>query len=175
MTPIVTVTTTLPVFFGAVVLEWDDDGLIRCALEVTQEMIRRPLADASDGRLTPGQSRLLDQATCWVRDWEAGRFRPVDFPVHLKLVPAFSLAVLKTIARIPAGRTLTYAGVAREVGCPQGARAVGQVMARNPWPLFFPCHRVVGTGGPGGFGFGVDLKLRLLAHDGAAPMIPTRS
>lgn len=50
----------------------------------------------------------------------------------------FQWQVLKTIARIPFGETRTYGDVASMVGKPKGARAIGQVMRRNPIPLIFP-------------------------------------
>jgi len=165
--PTVTVTATLPTFFGAVVLEYDDDGLIRCRLETDTTLKHAVMPRSQAGRMTLARDQLLGKATTWLWDWTERRFRPVDFPVHLELVPSFSLAVLKTIARIEPGTTATYAEVARTMGLPRHARAVGQVMARNPWPLVFPCHRVVGASGAGGFGPGVDLKRQLLAHEGA--------
>ncbi len=165
MIPIVTVTATLPVFFGAVVLAWDDDGLIGCRLETDTTLPHSVIPRSQAGRRTLAQDRLLGKASAWLHDWEAGRFRPADLPMHLELVTSFQLSVLKAIERIPAGSTATYAEVARLVGRPQAARAIGQVMARNPWPLFFPCHRVVGASGPGGFGPGLGLKLRMLAHE----------
>jgi len=167
MTPTVNVTATLPVFFGAVVLEWDDDGLIRCRLETDTTLPHAVIPRSQAGRRTLARDRLLGKATAWLRDWEARRFRPVDFPIRLELVTPFQRAVLTAITRIEPGTTATYAEVAGMVGRPQGARAIGQVMARNPWPLFFPCHRVVGSSGLGGFGPGLDLKRRLLTFEGA--------
>jgi methylated-DNA-[protein]-cysteine S-methyltransferase len=67
---------------------------------------------------------------------------------------------------IPAGTTLTYAGLAAAVGRPAAARAAGSACARNTVAPFVPCHRVVRTDGSfGGYAFGVQLKERLLAHE----------
>jgi methylated-DNA-[protein]-cysteine S-methyltransferase len=64
---------------------------------------------------------------------------------------------------IPRGQTRTYGQLARECGSPRSARAVGQAMARNPWPIVVPCHRVVGHDGRlTGFGGGLDMKKRML-------------
>jgi methylated-DNA-[protein]-cysteine S-methyltransferase len=71
---------------------------------------------------------------------------------------------------IPPGRTLTYGEVAREVGTGSDARAVGQALGRNPFPIIVPCHRVVAAQArAGGFSApgGVTTKLRLLAIEGA--------
>jgi len=59
----------------------------------------------------------------------------------------FRRKVMETLARLPAGEVTTYGGLARTVGRAGAARAVGRVMATNPWPLIVPCHRVVGTQG----------------------------
>lgn len=61
--------------------------------------------------------------------------------------PAFHLRVLERCAEIARGQTLTYGQLASSVGSPGAARAVGQAMARNRWPLIIPCHRVVGHSG----------------------------
>jgi len=170
--PLPTVTATLPTFFGAVVLAWDDAGLIsvRLTADTTQEPSLLPRSGA--GRLTAASGRVLERLTRWVRDWEAKRFRPVDFPVHLEHLPTFTRAVLLAAGRIPAGEVRTYGQLADAVGRPKGSRAVGQVMSRNPMPLVFPCHRVVTARDLGGFGPGADLKETLLAHEGAP--IPRR-
>ncbi len=82
--------------------------------------------------------------------------------------PAFHRRVLERCYEIPSGSTLTYGQLAAEVGSPQAARAVGQAMARNPWPIVVPCHRVVGTSGRltgySGVG-GIDTKRWLLEHE----------
>ena len=67
---------------------------------------------------------------------------------------------------VPAGCTVTYGEVASAVGCPGAARAVGTALARNPWPVVLPCHRVVPTaGGPGGYRGGTAAKAWLLARE----------
>ncbi len=73
------------------------------------------------------------------------------------------LAIYATVAAIPPGETVTYAEVARRVGHPGAARAVGAAMARNPFPSLIPCHRVVGIDGSlRGYAGGLALKRRLL-------------
>jgi methylated-DNA-[protein]-cysteine S-methyltransferase len=104
-----------------------------------------------------------------IREYLAGRRRAFTVPVDLSGLPPFHEKVLRALCRVPYGRTVTYGQLAARVARPRAARAVGQVMARNPVPLVVPCHRVVATGGGlGGFGGGLDLKRRLLAIEGAA-------
>lgn len=82
----------------------------------------------------------------------------------------FEQAALKAAAQIPPGEVRTYAWVAQTIGRPRAARAVGQVMARNPLPLFFPCHRVVDSNGDlHNYGYGIEMKARLLTMEGYRP------
>jgi O-6-methylguanine DNA methyltransferase len=79
----------------------------------------------------------------------------------------FEQDALKAAARIPPGEVRSYAWVARTIGRPKAARAVGQVMARNPLPLLFPCHRVVDSHGDlHNYGYGLEMKARLLRMEG---------
>ena len=75
----------------------------------------------------------------------------------------FHRAVWDATVSIPYGETRTYAWVAQHIGKPQALRAVGSALARNPFPIIVPCHRVVASNGnPGGFRGGLELKRRLL-------------
>ena len=92
--------------------------------------------------------------------------------VDLADVPAFERRVYAVARAIPPGATLTYGAVAARLGMAGAARAVGRALARNPFPIVVPCHRIVAAGGrAGGFsaGGGVGTKLRLLAIEGARP------
>lgn len=79
----------------------------------------------------------------------------------------FRLRVWRALCEIPLGRTMGYGELARHVGCPGGARAVGQACGANPIPLFVPCHRVTSaTGRLGGFSGGTAWKQWLLQVEG---------
>ena len=81
-------------------------------------------------------------------------------------VRGFRRVVLKELAKVPYGETTTYGELAARAGRWKAARAVGAAMARNPWPVIIPCHRVVGAGGKMvGFGKGIDAKRTLLAFE----------
>ena len=79
----------------------------------------------------------------------------------------FRRKVWKVLKTIPYGRVRSYGWVARKIGTPLGARAVGGACGGNPLPLIIPCHRVVaGDGSLGGFSGGVMTKKRLLRLEG---------
>jgi methylated-DNA-[protein]-cysteine S-methyltransferase len=75
--------------------------------------------------------------------------------------------VLETVRSIPHGEVRSYGWVARQIGKPKAARAVGQALAANPMPLVVPCHRVIGSDGSlTGFTGGLKMKKRLLELEG---------
>ncbi len=89
-----------------------------------------------------------------------------DFADELYLVGAtpFQRDVWAATRRIPYGQTKSYAWVARRMGKPNAARAVGQALGKNPLPIIIPCHRVLSSDGKlGGFTGGLAIKKRLLA------------
>ena len=80
----------------------------------------------------------------------------------------FQEAVLNLLKQVPKGKVTTYGEIARELtGSVRAARAVGQAVAANPYPVVVPCHRVVRSDGDvGGYSLGVDKKIRLLSEEG---------
>lgn len=74
----------------------------------------------------------------------------------------FTIAVLGEVRKTPPGETESYKGIAIKAGFPGAARAVGRVLSQNPFPLVFPCHRVVSVSGPGGYQGGLEMKQYLL-------------
>ncbi|MGD9841778.1 MAG: methylated-DNA--[protein]-cysteine S-methyltransferase, partial [Steroidobacteraceae bacterium] len=90
-------------------------------------------------------------------------------PLDTHGLPPFHQQVYTLARQIPAGSTLSYGEVAARLGKPGAARAVGQAMRRNPFPIIMPCHRVLAAGGKlGGFtaNGGTDTKRRLLQIEG---------
>ncbi len=90
-----------------------------------------------------------------------------DAVVDISDLTAFEQAALRAAARIPPGEVRSYAWVATQIGRPKAARAVGRVMARNPLPFLFPCHRVVDSSGDlHNYYYGLEMKARLLKMEG---------
>ena len=112
--------------------------------------------EAPDDALLRDAARQLD-------DYFAGRRTRFD----LALAPdgtAFQQRVWRAIADVPAGETTTYGEIAKRLGCPSSARAVGAAIGRNPLIVVVPCHRIVGAAGAlTGYAGGLDRKRALLA------------
>jgi methylated-DNA-[protein]-cysteine S-methyltransferase len=93
-----------------------------------------------------------------------------DVPVDLTHLSAFQTRVVRTCRRIGRGRVQSYGELAVAAGAPGAARAVGNVMAQNRYPIIVPCHRVIGSAGSlGGFSArdGISMKRRMLEMEGA--------
>ena len=91
-----------------------------------------------------------------------------DVNVNLSLatshLPAYTKKVLKTTSKIPLGYVTSYGAIAKAVG--GGPRAVGNIMASNPFAPIVPCHRVVKADFTlGGYGFGLKVKAELLGRE----------
>ena len=113
------------------------------------------------------QAGLFEEVEQLLRRYFKGE--QVEFPIPLDLsgLPAFTRRVLAETRKIPHGRLASYAMIAGRSGQPNAARAVGQALHRNPIPLIIPCHRVIRRDGSlGGFGMGLDMKVKLLSLEG---------
>lgn len=99
-----------------------------------------------------------------------GDAAPYDGALDLD-APDFHLAVWNRLRAIPFGATTTYGDIARALGMPGEARAVGGAVGANPIAVLVPCHRVLASDGSlRGFAWGLDLKRRLLAHEGTGAL-----
>ncbi len=145
--------------------------LISTYLPQRTEDIRRAIRDAWPEAVEDPE--MLPRFRGKVVDYFEGK--PAKFAVDIDLseVPTFQRMVLEACGCIPYGKTASYADLARAVGKPGAARAVGGAMAHNPLPLVIPCHRVVRSDGSlGGFSSprGIKEKVRLLRLENALPV-----
>jgi len=101
-----------------------------------------------------------------VRQLEAyfdGKLKDFELPLILDGT-SFQLLVWNNLRKIPYGETISYGQLAKRIGSPDAARAVGLANGSNPIPIIIPCHRVIGSNGDlTGFGGGLPLKKKLLA------------
>src|SRR5262249_44630128 len=94
-----------------------------------------------------------------------GERKSFDIPLN-PAGTAFQRLVWAELRRIPWGKTVSYADIARAIGHPTSYRAVGAANGRNPIPIVVPCHRVIGADGSlTGFGGGLEIKQWLLQHE----------
>jgi len=89
-----------------------------------------------------------------------------DIPLNLSGMPEVYVRIYTTLCGIPPGKVITYSELAERTGIIGGARVVGQAMAKNPFVIVIPCHRVVGKNSIGGFSAGLERKVALLNLEG---------
>lgn len=157
---------------GRCAIAWSVAGVTGVQLpEADDAAALRRLARRFPGRAAAPPPAGPEAAIARIRAFLAGA--PEDFAcVALDEggVGPFERAVYRETRAIRAGATSTYGAIAAALGDPRQARAVGQALGRNPWPIVVPCHRVTGAGGwMGGFSApgGRTTKLRLLELEGA--------
>lgn len=154
--------TSLDTPLGQVFVLGGDDGIFRIVIG-EGEFERVSSAMGLHGATpSPGTERAAVQLMEFVR----GQRDSFDLDIDMSGGTDFQRAVWARLIAIPAGTTSTYAEIARGVGSPRGARAVGGAVGANPLPIVVPCHRVVAAGGLGGYYYGTAMKSRILAIEG---------
>ena len=136
----------------------DDEGrLLRFHLRATGAAKVDPEAENNSRKLAEVQRQVTQYAN--------GKRQ--DFEFELQAAgPEFDKKVWKALMDIPFGTTTSYGAVAKTIGHPKAARAVGAANGANPIALIVPCHRVIGANGTlTGYGGGLPLKRKLLEHE----------
>ncbi len=156
---------------GQLLLKAKDDRLTEVTLTVP-----RPNGDAASAAAarttavpsagsTPGAGGVLAEAARQLAAYFSGERREFDLPLCLVGTP-FELRVWAALGEIGYGETVSYGELARRVGRPAAARAVGRAVGCNPIAIIVPCHRVVGASGKlTGYAGGPAMKARLLADE----------
>jgi methylated-DNA-[protein]-cysteine S-methyltransferase len=168
-----TIMTTRQLKYAVFNTEWGFFGLIgtekvllRTHLPISsrKKLELRLLNNLESAQFDPDyQLRLQQQITSYFQ----GSYVNFNGSVRLGLdnFTPFTQAVLRACGKIRFGQTTTYGQLAKLADHPKAARAIGQVMAKNPLPLIIPCHRIIRYDGKlGGFSAsgGIKLKQRLL-------------
>ena len=104
---------------------------------------------------------LTQQAAAELKEYFAGMRTAFDLPLAPQGT-AFQKSVWTALRQISFGKTVTYGDLAKQIGKPTAARAVGSAIGKNPILILQPCHRVLATNGLGGFSAGLDRKKHLL-------------
>ncbi|SNS68179.1 methylated-DNA--[protein]-cysteine S-methyltransferase [Rhodococcoides kyotonense] len=150
-------------------LAWSDVGITAVALPEPEDDLVRYLRGFAPG--VGELDALAADAVALIGALLGGSDPDMSsIPVVLDVSP-FDKAVYDATRAIPRGATLTYGAVARQLGQPGAAQAVGGALGRNPVPIIIPCHRVLGAGREvGGFSApgGASTKEKILAIEGVA-------
>lgn len=116
-----------------------------------------------------GTTGWLAEAVAFVLSQTTEHPLAATFPLDVRAT-AFQQRVWKALQQIPRGQTRSYSAIARELGRPTAARAVGAAIGSNPIAVAIPCHRVIGQDGSlTGYHWGIDRKRKLLAAEAAPP------
>ena len=121
---------------------------------------------APGARIVPDDEGRNAEAMRQVREYLAGERKTFDLVLDQR-GSDFQIAVWRAVYKVPWGETVSYGEIARRIGFPDAAQAVGAANGANPHPLIVPCHRIIGSDGSlVGFGGGLALKEALLALEG---------
>lgn len=153
--------------FGEALVAWTPRGV--CRLRFVDETRRAAVRDlraewprarlsADDGAAAAVAGHIFSRA-------------PTGTPLHLMLRGTnFQIKVWEALLHIPPGSVVSYGNLARTVGSPRAARAVGTAVAANPVAVLIPCHRVIRESGElGGYRWGLERKAALLAWEQGRP------
>ncbi len=174
-----------PAPWGPLHVAASENGIVAIELRSTTPDFVDGLSVRLHGRVVPEEAgevpeawrQYLAHARTQLGEYFAGRRSRFDLPVDLRGISEWDRRVLTGAARLDFGETTSYGELARRIGKPGAARAVGGALGRNPVPIVIPCHRILaadGTiGGYGGGGHGsrvemLAVKRRLLTLEGCA-------
>lgn len=168
-----------PTAIGHCAIAWHDGGLVgvwlpEASADALRDRVLRRRPDALESDPQGPAQRAVQGITALLA---GARDDLLDVALDDSAAPEFHRRVWAAARRIPPGHTRSYLELALALQEPQAARAVGQALGRNPFPIVVPCHRVLATGGQsGGFSApgGVRTKLRLLEIEGAFAPGPGR-
>jgi methylated-DNA-[protein]-cysteine S-methyltransferase len=157
---------------GICAIAWGESGIVAVQLPGANETsamgrLHRLFPDGAPAEAPPDIAATVDRIAAFLGGADDSF---ADLPLDFGQVSDFEAAVYRQARAIPAGTTATYGAIAARLGDANQARAVGQALGRNPWPIVIPCHRVTGADGKmGGFSApgGRATKRRLLEIEGA--------
>ncbi|CAN5165002.1 methylated-DNA--[protein]-cysteine S-methyltransferase [soil metagenome] len=146
----------------------DEAGRL-CRVAFLSEAARRGHDPAERGARRGGAA---DAAAAQLREYFDGQRREFDLPLALE-GSDFQRKVWRALLDVPYGATASYGEIARRIGAPLKARAVGRANGDNPIPIVVPCHRIIGSDGAlTGYGGGLHVKRYLLELEASTGSLP---
>lgn len=163
------ITAAAPTPIGPVWLALSERGLVGVSLWDDEANFRARVAQLTGGEIVSDEEKTGD-AAAQIIAYLNGTRHAFDLPIDWSVLSPAQAEILRLVHVIPYGEKRTYGDIARELGKPGAARAVGRANATNPMPLVIPCHRVLGSDGklhgfsaPGG----LETKAWLLRLEGS--------
>src|SRR5580704_15087657 len=166
---------------GPCAVAWSDRGLTALTLpEATTEATRARMQKRFGPEAQEAKAPAwVQQATARIaRHFDGAHDDLRDVKLDMDGVPPFFARVYEASRTIDPGKTIGYAELAALAGSKDASRAGGQAMAKNPFPIVVPCHRVLAAGKkPGGFSApgGTETKRKMLAREGVTLALPAES
>ena len=157
----VAIRTTLAGRWGPVFIAATERGVVAIEWLTTEQAFDAALSRRLGGPVVPAgtvrskgkREKHLAEGVKWVEAFLSGRPARSGVPIDLADRSAWDRSVLQVVAAIPWGRTASYGEIARRIGAPRAARAVGGALGRNVIMFLIPCHRVIASDGTlGGWG-----------------------
>lgn len=112
-----------------------------------------------------GMNSFFESCYQEMKTYLEGEKKTLELPLDMKGMTPFQAKVLKEMKKIPYGEVRSYGELAKAMKS-KAFQAIGNACGKNPFMLIYPCHRVVGTNGPGGFAHGLKMKTELLKLEG---------
>jgi methylated-DNA-[protein]-cysteine S-methyltransferase len=131
---------------GAFYVGVSEQGVVALSFEESEDHFLAWLQRKTGGAVVREPDKLREVVS-QVLDYLEGRRKGFTFTYDLRSLTPFQRSVLTTVQKVPRGEYLTYGELARRIGKPGAARAVGQALGSNPIPVLIPCHRVLASDG----------------------------
>ena len=158
--------------FGRILVATTATGVCWIGICDSDERLERELRADLPAAEIVGDAREVNQLAKSIVDYVSGRTHEIALPIDLRATP-FQFAVWSELCTIPRGATRSYGEMARRLGRPDAARAVGHANGSNPLAIVIPCHRAIGADGSlTGYRWGLEYKRRLLDHEAALAQRP---
>ena len=131
---------------GPVYIALSARGVVAIDFSDGEEAFLSWIRKRTDGYPMRSPERMAE-AIHQVEEYLAGKRATFDLPIDMRFVSDFQRTVLRVVMRVPRGEVITYGALARVIGRPKAARAVGRALGSNPIPIVIPCHRVLASDG----------------------------